>query len=345
MINLCSRQAAGVPSPEWTNWKWQVKHSACSLAQLSKWIVLPLKERQVIRQVAERYPFKITPHYLSLARKPSLSDPILKQCLPGFGEFQAFSGESPDPFREMEQAPVPGLIRRYRDRALVLASNHCAVLCRHCFRKRLWHEPGRPLNNKDLGRIVEYLSANPEIREIIVSGGDPLMLEDDALENLLGGLRQARNIDVIRIATRLPATLPQRITDDLCRTIARHSPVWIATHFNHPYELNQASAAACRKLTLSGVPIVSQTVLLQGINDDFQILRDLFTGLLKIQVKPYYMFHGDPASGTMHFRVSVERGRKLMRQLRNETSGLAIPLYAADKPGADCKVPLEVQTS
>lgn len=341
MINLRSNKTVRVAQADWDDWRWQQRHSITDLQELQRRLTMPVATVAEIEKVNTRYPFSVSPYYLSLARQPSLTDPILRQCLPAAGELQSFPGESADPFAELKKSPVPGLIRRYRDRALLTTNGLCPVLCRHCFRKRGWKyhltDAAHPAN---LERIITYLNKTPEIREVLVSGGEPLMLEDEILARLLSRLRRVPSIEVIRIATRLPATLPQRITPELVRMIATYGPIWIVAHFNHPLELTDAGIQACNQIVEAGIPMVSQTVLLQSVNDNEAVLRQLFTRLLSMRIKPYYLFHCDPATGTMHFRVTPERGRKLIRKLRATTSGLAIPTYAADRLDAPSKIPL-----
>jgi len=340
MINLCSTTGAEANGSAVRDWQWQAQHCITQVADLCRHIKLSRSDLEKVSRAVQTYPFSITPYYLGLAQENSLHDPILRQCLPGAGELRTYPGEDADPFGEANHMPIPGLIRRYPDRALLLINTRCPVLCRHCFRKRLWQCTSAAGPVPPLQEVLEYLSEHPEIREVILSGGDPLMLDDRQLQAILGSLHEIKSVEMVRIATRLPATLPQRFTPELTGLLAAFKPVWIAAHFNHPRELTPQSTGACRRLVEAGMPIVSQTILLKGVNDDAATLRSLFIGLLRCRVKPYYLFHGDPAAGAMHFRVSKERGRAIMRELRETTSGLAIPTYAADTAGAPFKMPL-----
>ena len=324
---------------EWEDWTWQLDHAIRTPATLRAALGLSAGQADAVARVQARYPLLITPYYLGLARSSDPADPILRQCVPDLRELDAASGV-PDPLAEGRDSPVPGLVHRYRDRVLVITSNRCAVHCRHCMRKRNW---GRPegLTAADIEAMVRYVSADPAIREVILSGGDPLLLADSALGCLLDRFLAIPHIEMIRLGSRVPAVLPQRVTPGLCRVLATRGPLWLATHFNHPLELSPRAAQAARDLARAGVFMVNQTVLLKGVNDDAGCLRALFTGLLKMGIKPYYLFHGDPIRGAMHFRTGIRRGLELMRALRAQTSGLAIPAFAIDLPGGQGKIRLE----
>lgn len=341
MINLCFpdpiREALNQRPQVWSDWHWQAEHAISDMGTLRRVLGLPQALFESAMQAVDRYPLRVTPYYLALVQDPSISDPILRQFLPAASEMHGYAEASADPFNERQNSPAPGLIQRYCDRAVFALQQPCPALCRHCFRKHLWTAGNRQEPHEYIDAAVDYLARQPQIREIIVSGSEPLMLEDDALAELLARLSDIPHIEVIRVATRLPATLPQRITEELSSTLAAFNPVWLVAHFNHPRELTDASAAACESLCEAGIPVVSQTVLLKGVNDDVATLRELFTGLLRLRVKPYYLFHVDPAAGAMHFRVSVARGRRMLAALRAGTSGLAIPTYAADIPGSTHK--------
>ena len=344
MINLrftgAIREAINQRPPAWSDWRWQAEHVITDMGSLQQVLNLPQALHDSAMLAVDRYPLRVTPYYLALVQAPAFSDPILRQFLPAAAEVRDCDGAVADPFKERQNSPVPGLIQRYHDRAVFALQHPCPTLCRHCFRKHLWAVGRRQEPHEYIDDAVEYLGRQPQIREIIVSGSEPLMLEDDALAEIVARLSDIPHIEVIRIATRLLATLPQRITDDLCSVLAGFNPVWFVAHFNHPRELTEASAVACERLCGAGIPVVSQTVLLKGVNDDVATLRELFTGLLRLRVKPYYLFHVDPAAGAMHFRVSVDRGRRIMAALRATTSGLAIPTYAADIPGTAHKTAL-----
>lgn len=287
--------------------------------------------------VAARYPMRITPHYLSLIKEPF--DPIWRQCVPDFREL-AEDDLVPDPLNEEGLSPVPGLIHRYPDRAVLVVSTACAVYCRFCMRKRKVGCAPAPAMGKMLDDACRYLSETPAIRDVILSGGDPFLLDDGEIDEILARLRAIPHLEMIRIGTRVPVTLPERITVGLCRILKRHHPIYVNTHFNHPDEIVPESAAACAKLADAGIPLGNQTVLLRGVNDDPGVMKRLMQRLLTIRVRPYYIHQMDLVRGTGHFRTSVAKGVEIMEALRGHTSGLATPYYVIDLPGGKGKVPV-----
>ncbi|RII27882.1 MAG: lysine 2,3-aminomutase [Geobacter sp.] len=287
-----------------------------------------------LQEVTARYPFRITPHYLSLIEAPD--DPIWRQCMPDPRELYD-DRQNPDPLNEESLSPVPGLIHRYPDRVVLLVSNACAMYCRFCMRKR---QVGCGCRKTDLASALAYIAVTPAIRDVTLSGGDPLLLPDDELADLLTRLRAISHVEMIRIGSRVPVTLPSRITPKLCRLLKRFHPLYVNTHFNHPRELTPQAAAACGRLADAGIPLGNQTVLLKGVNDDTSVMKRLVQGLLAIRVRPYYIHQIDLVRGTGHFRTSVRRGLEVMEGLRGHTSGLAIPYYVIDLPGGKGKVPL-----
>ena len=317
-----------------------MRHRARSLAEVQRWFGVSVPAGSSAWAVEARFPVRVTPYYASLIRRWSPDDPIFRMCLPDAAELVERGGLSPDPFGEDESRPTPHLLRRYRDRALVMATTECAVQCRHCTRK---HSVGRGPGGAPAAewpRIARYLRAHPEIREVLVSGGDPLALSTARLEGLLAAVRSAPNIEVVRLGTRVPVTLPQRVNRDLVRMLRRFHPLWLNTHFNHPAELTPESAAACARLADAGIPLGNQTVLLRGINDSVEVLETLCRGLLRLRVRPYYLLQGDPVQGAGHFRTPVARGIRLIRELRGRLSGLAVPAFVVDLPGGGGKAPL-----
>ncbi len=328
-----------VPMKEWRDWRWQLRHSPASMADLEK--VLDIEDGDLVstRPAAEKYPPLATPYYLSLIDPNDKNDPILKQIMPSPAETGSQWRAHSDPLAEEACSPVQGLVHRYPDRALLVLTSRCAVHCRHCLRKRNWHRE-LPWNSATQADIIDYIRHHPEIEEVIISGGEPLLLGNSVLRNLLDDLAAIKRLAVVRVASRLPAVLPQRFSQNLCALLGRYSGLWLVTHFNHPRELTGEAHEACRKLIKNGVPMVNQTVLLKGINDSVENLRELNLGLLRMRVKPYYLFHGDPVAGTRHFRTGIKRGLSLMKQLRNTVSGLAIPSFAIDLPEGGGKVEL-----
>jgi lysine 2,3-aminomutase len=289
-----------------------------------------------VESVIARYPMWINPYYLSLIKKPG--DPIWKQAVPDLTEITDDFGME-DPLSEEHQSPVPNLIHRYPDRVVFMVSNRCAVYCRHCMRKR---KVGAPfvVTDDTIGQGIAYISKNPSIRDVLVSGGDPLLLEDKAVNAILKELRAIPHVEIIRIHTRVPCTLPQRVTEHLAGILRKFHPLFINIHFNHPDEITFEAAAACAILADAGIPLGCQTVLLKGVNDDPAVMTLLMQKLLKIRVRPYYIHHADLVKGTGHFRTSIQTGLNIMKRLRGYTSGMCVPQYMIDLPGGGGKIPL-----
>ena len=334
MCRVFDRKDWGASDAEWGDWHWQLRESWKTAGR-----VMEALGRRADSEVCRRYPMQATPHYLSLAKTLDVMDPILRQCVATEEELQ---GGTPDPFGEEAYSPVPRLVHRYPDRALFMTTSRCATHCRHCMRKRNWQcFDGKPTEDV-LAAAVDYVTKHREIREILISGGDPLTLEDDELAHVLQAFADIDHLEMLRVGSRVPVVIPQRMTESLCDILGGcGKTVWLAAHFNHPAELSEESRQAVERLLRHGVPVVNQSVLLKGVNDDAETLRLLFTGLLKMKVKPYYLFHGDPIEGTMHFRTGVERGLELMAALRNRVSGMAMPAFSFDLPESGGKIRLE----
>jgi len=290
-----------------------------------------------LEQVAEQYPMRVNPYYLSLIK--SVDDPIWRQAVPSEKELYA-SVCHIDPLDEENQSPVPNLVHRYPDRALFLVCSECAMYCRFCTRKRKVGGENMQVNRETIERGIDYLREHTEIRDVIVSGGDPLLLSDEKLDWILGELRAIPHIEIIRIGSRIPVVLPQRITMGLIRVLRKYQPIYLNTHFNHPDEITATSAKACARLADAGIPLGNQTVLMRGINDDPVIMKRLMQKLLAIRVRPYYIYQADMVQGTDHFRTSVEEGIEIIRALRGHTSGLGVPAYVIDAPGGGGKIPI-----
>ncbi len=293
-------------------------------------------DAEKLQTVAARYPMRITRHYLDLIE--SVGDPIWRQCIPDPQELS--DNQQTDPLNEEGLSPVRGLIHRYPDRVVWLVSAQCAVYCRFCMRKGRVGCPGTGTNSADLNEALDYIAGNPAVRDVILSGGDPLLLTDDVLAEILAGLRRIPHVEIIRIGTRAPVTLPERVTAKLCRLLKQHHPLFVNTHFNHPLEINAASARACARLADAGIPLGNQTVLLKGVNDHPEVMKRLAQRLLAIRVRPYYIHQMDLVQGTGHFRTKLAQGIGIMEALRGHTSGLAVPYYVVDLPGGKGKVPL-----
>lgn len=290
-----------------------------------------------LKAVAEKYPMRISPHYLGLIHEAG--DPIWRQCVPDIREL-ANDGLEPDPLHEEELSPAPGLIHRYPDRVILLAGTVCAVYCRFCMRKRTIGCPSGKSGPRWLDEALRYIEEQPAIRDVILSGGDPLLLSDDELEEILRRLKKIPHVEIIRIGTRVPVTLPERITRGLCRMLKKFHPLYVNTHFNHPLEITSEAADACAMLADAGIPLGNQTVLLKGVNDDAGTMKRLMQRLLMVRVRPYYIHHMDLVRGGGHFRTDVKKGMSIMEGLRGHTSGMAVPYYVIDAPGGKGKVPI-----
>ena len=338
MINI--NESIGAADSEWSDWHWQLANSVRDMDGLFSFIGKSFCN-DMRCAVAKRFPIQTTPFYLSLANSTALDDPVLMQCVPQGGELSDCNG-APDPFHEQDASPVPRLVHRYHDRALFLSCGSCAVHCRHCMRKRVWDEIMPAPTDGELAECVAYLEGHPEVREVLISGGDPLTLEDEDIERIIAAFASVKSVEMLRIGSRTLVALPQRYTDRLCAILGNAGKtVWIAAHFNHPQELSREAETAVLRLMAHGVPVVNQTVLLKGINDDADTLAALFTGLLRLRIKPYYLFHGDPVSGTTCFRTGIAKGVELMSELRGRISGMALPAFAIDLPEGGGKVRLE----
>ena len=295
-----------------------------------------------MRRAAERYPFAITAHYLSLIEEPSPTDPIFRQAVPDGDELSESGNLSPDELGEFSRySPVYGLIHRYPDRVVCIATALCPTYCRHCTRKRLVGRAEFELSSADLEHQVEYIRARPGIKDVIISGGDPLSLSTARLEGILAGFRAIPAVEIIRVGTRAPVTVPARVDDALCRMLAKYHPVWVNTQFNHPREVTSASATACARLLRHGIPVGNQSVLLRGVNDRAQVMEALCRALLRIRVRPYYLFQCDPVAGAEHFRTPISCGVDIMRHLHGSVGGLGVPRFAVDAVDGGGKVPID----
>ena len=323
----------------WNDWKWQMANRICNLEQLLDYFP-KLKNQTVLAEVIEKYPLAITPYYASLIRRPDTLDPVFAMCVPQVDELYSPSCLSADPLAENADMPVPGLVHRYPDRSLLIVTSTCASYCRHCTRKRVAGIRECSISTKRFQQMTAYLLAHPEISDVIVSGGDPLIMSTDVLEALLNRLRKIPSVHIIRIGTRTPVVLPQRITDKLTSMLSKYHPLWINTHFNHPNELTDEAARACSRLVDAGIPLGNQSVLLRGINDNPQTIEKLCRGLIQMRVRPYYLFQCDLVEGVEHFRTPLSRGIEIMEYLRGRVSGLAIPAFVVDAPHGGGKIPI-----
>jgi lysine 2,3-aminomutase len=325
------------------DWRWQLQHAVKTADELGRLIRLTPEELEGARSAENAgFPLSITPYYLSLADPADPGCPIRRQVVPHAAERREVPGDLADPLGEEAHEVAPGLIQRYPDRALLFATDRCAVYCRFCTRSRLVGAGGGARSLARLGPAFAYLRAHPEVRDVIVSGGDPLAMATDRLVGIVGALRQVPSVETIRLATRVPVALPQRITAELVRALRPHHPLWVMTHFNHPKELTPDSRRACRRLADAGFPVMNHTVLLRGVNDDAGVLAELFRGLVRERVRPYYLLQADPVRGTAHLRTPLAVGIRLMGELQGRLSGIALPRLIVDTPGGLGKVPVGV---
>lgn len=314
-------------------WQQMVRDSIHTVDQLVEKFNL---DRKVAEGLDEFFQARINPYYLSLIRTPG--DPIWLQCVPDIKELEDLDGYE-DPLQEDAMSPVPNITHRYPDRVLFLTTSQCGMYCRFCTRKRKVGNSDK-ISMRQLESAFKYLEQHTEIRDVIMSGGDPLMLTDTMLEKILQRIRQIPHIEIIRIGTKMPCVLPHRITPKLCEMIKKYHPIYINTHFNHPWEITPESTKACGMLADAGCPVQNQAVLMKGVNDDADVMKELFTKLLKIRVKPYYLYMADETKGANHFRTSLDKGLEIMFKLRGHTSGLAIPHFVIDAPGGGGKIPI-----
>jgi lysine 2,3-aminomutase len=325
----------------WNDWKWHFRNRIGSVEELIRHIPLSAKDQEQIRLVTTKYPLSVTPYYFSLVDWANPDDPVRIQAVPSFKEIGLAGMGMEDPLDEKGHSPVPGLVHRYPDRVLMVLTDICPMLCRHCTRKREWRHGGWVHSAEDIERMLDYIRRTEVVRDVIISGGDPLTLSTRRLEEVLAGLRQIEHVEMIRIGTRFPVVLPQRIDDELCSMLSRYGPIWLNTHFNHPREVTPEAAQACDRLLRAGVPVNNQSVLLRGVNDTVETQLKLCHELLRIKVRPYYLFQCDEVQGTEHLRTPVEAGIKIIEGMRGHTSGLAVPAFVIDLPQGGGKVPIQ----
>ncbi len=334
------RHFPNIPTKLWNDWQWQTSHRIRSLSQLESMISLSDDERASFTRSETVLPLGITPYYMSLVSRDDPSQPIRRTVIPTVHEMVRTVGEADDPLGEDGMSPVPGLVHRYPDRVLLLLSDFCSTYCRYCTRSRVvGHGAIHPSRNR-LERAFAYIERTPSIRDVLLSGGDPLMLGEEKLSWILSRLRQIPHVEIVRIGTKVPAVLPQRITPRLVRMLRQYHPLWMSLHFTHPDECTPEALRACAMLADSGIPLGSQTVLLKGVNDSVEIMRSLVHNLLKMRVRPYYLYQCDPITGSAHFRTPIEKGLEIIRGLRGFTTGYAVPTYVVDAPGGGGKIPL-----
>ncbi|WP_245846076.1 KamA family radical SAM protein [Longibacter salinarum] len=327
-----------VASEDWTDWRWQMRNRIHSVEALREWIEPTEDEIEAIEKTEGVFRWNVTPYYAQLMDREDPNCPIRRQVIPTMNELEEDLVGVEDPLTEVAHSPVKNLIHNYRDRVAFCVTAECAIYCRYCLRKRMVGDADFFMRTGELQEAIDYIAAHDEIRDVLLTGGDPLTFNEAHLEWLLSRLRAIDHVEIIRFGSRMPVKLPYRITDDLCSLLAKHHPVWVNTHFNHPKELTADAAAAIDRLTSAGVPVGNQTVLLRGINDDVETMKALNEGLVRMRVRPYYLYQAQLIGGTAHLRTPIETGMHIMRELRGRTTGFAIPDYVLDTPHG--KVPL-----
>lgn len=329
-----------VTDEQWNDWRWQVKNRIETLDQLKKYIDLTPEEEEGIRESLKTLRMAITPYYLSLIDPDDPNCPIRKQAIPSIQELYKSEADLDDPLHEDSDSPVPGLTHRYPDRVLFLITDMCSMYCRHCTRRRFAGQKDAASPVDRIDKCIDYIARTPQVRDVLLSGGDALLVSDERLEYIIKKLREIPHVEIIRIGSRTPVVLPQRITPELVNMLSKYHPIWLNTHFNHPDEITPESTEACARLANAGVPLGNQSVLLRGINDCSHVMKKLVRELVKIRVRPYYIYQCDLSTGIEHFRTPVSKGIEIMENLRGHTSGYAVPTFVVDAPGGGGKTPV-----
>ena len=332
-----------VTEEQWNDWKWQVSNRLTTVEQIASVINLTESEKEDIKKVMSGFRVGITPYYASLMDPDDPRCPVRMQAVPVLDETRRSEADMLDPLHEDEDSPAPGLTHRYPDRVLFLITDQCSMYCRHCTRRRLAGEKDAARSMDDIDKCIEYIRKTPVVRDVLLSGGDCLCVNDDVLERIIKKLREIPHVEIVRLGSRTPVVMPQRITDDLVNMLKKYHPIWLNTHFNHPKEMTPEAMEACRKIADAGIPLGNQSVLCRGINDCVHIMRDLVQVLVKNRVRPYYIYQCDLSLGIAHFRTPVSRGIEIIEGIRGHTSGYSIPTFVVDAPGGGGKTPVMPQ--
>ena len=333
-------KGGGTSEQLWNNWKWQFSHRITNTDMLSKVIPLSDQRKTDINKCLEQFRMAITPYYASLINPDDKNDPVLRQSVPSIEETDYCSNDLADPLNEEADSPVPYIVHRYPDRVLFLVTYICSMYCRHCTRRRAVGEEDRFITKKELKSALDYIRGHVEIRDVLISGGDPLVMSTERLELIISGLREIPHVDIIRIGTRVPVVLPMRITSELLNMLKKYQPIWINTHFNHPNEITPDSEKACVAIVDAGIPLGNQSVLLKDINDNAEVMKELLLKLVHMRVRPYYLYQCDLSKGISHFRTDVDTGIDIMHRLTGNISGYAVPKYVIDAPYGGGKIPI-----
>ncbi|QHI72539.1 lysine 2,3-aminomutase [Aminipila terrae] len=332
-----------VTDEQWNDWHWQVANRLGTVEQIKQVVKLTAKEEEDITKVMAGFRVGITPYYASLMDAENESCPIRLQAVPTLVETHRSDADMLDPLHEDEDSPAPGLTHRYPDRVLFLITDQCSMYCRHCTRRRLAGETDGARSREDIDACIAYIKRTPVVRDVLLSGGDCLCVEDDTLEYIISELRKIPHVEIVRLGSRTPVVMPQRITDNLVNMLKKYHPIWLNTHFNHPKEMTPEAMEALRKLADAGIPLGNQSVLLRGVNDDVHVMRNLMHHLVKNRVRPYYIYQCDLSLGIEHFRTPVSKGIEIIEGLRGHTSGYAVPTFVVDAPGGGGKTPVMPQ--
>ena len=339
-VNRRKELFPNVTDEQWNDWKWQVKNRIETYEELSKYFTFAPEEAEGIKKALAKFRMAITPYYLSLIDPNDPYDPIRRQCIPAGAECNIAPADLNDPLHEDEDSPAPGLTHRYPDRVLFLITDMCSMYCRHCTRRRFAGQKDDESPSERIEKCLAYIEKTPQVRDVLLSGGDALMVSDKKLEYIIQRLRAIPHVEIVRIGSRTPVVCPQRITDDLCNMLKKYHPIWLNTHFNHPNEMTPEAQAAVAKLADAGIPLGNQTVLLRGVNDCVHVMKKLMHELVKNRVRPYYIYQCDLSMGLEHFRTPVSKGIEIIENLRGHTSGYAVPTFVVDAPGGGGKTPV-----
>jgi len=329
-----------VTEDQWFDWHWQMQNGISTIEHLEKVVTLTDYERDNLKRALTKFTMEITPYYASLMDPLDPDDPVRMQSVPRIAELHDDPSDLSDPLHEDVDSPVPGLTHRYPDRVLLLITNICSMNCRHCTRRRLVGNEDADMPSENIAKAIQYISQHPEIRDVLISGGDPLVLSDERLESVIARIRAIEHVEIIRIGTRAPVVMPMRITDGLTSMLKKYHPIYVNTHFNHAKEITLEAREALARLADAGIQLGNQSVLLKGINDSPEIMKQLLHKLLTVRVKPYYIYQCDLSMGISHFRTTIARGIEIMESLRGHTSGLAVPTFVVDAPGGGGKIPV-----
>lgn len=332
-----------VTKEQWEDWKWQVRNRITTIDDLKEVLPLTNDEREGVLRCLESLRMAITPYYATLINPGEKNDPIRKQSVPTVKELCMGGADMADPLNEDIYSPVKGIIHRYPDRVLFLITDKCSMYCRHCTRRRFSGHTDNSMPMAEIDRAIKYIADTPSVRDVLLSGGDPLLTDDDKLEYILKRVRDIAHVEIIRIGTRVPVVLPMRVTEELVSMLKKYHPLWINTHFNHPAEITDRAREACAMIVDAGIPLGNQTVLLRGVNDCVNIQKELVHELVRARVRPYYIYQCDLSQGIEHFRTRVSKGIEIIEGLRGHTSGICIPTFVIDAPGGAGKIPLMPQ--